>query len=184
MRHAIGSATADPQRIITLKEREAARSAPALTVDGQTPEDIKARFPRLDWHELWADATPEEWLIWPLLPTGRHGALYSYAGVGKSLLVLELAVAVSRGTEMLGFMPGRPRRVLYVDFENDPRGDVRARLQAMSVYPDELGNLDYLSFPALDSLDSAGRRPATAGDYQGVRLGARRHRHRFAGRGR
>ena len=48
----------------------------------------------------------------------------------------------------------RPRRVLYVDFENDPRGDIRARLDAMEIGPDQLTNLCYLSYPSLAKLDT------------------------------
>jgi RecA-family ATPase len=88
------------------------------------------------------------------VPARRLVALYSAPKVGKSLLCLELAVAVSQGERILGWQPERPRRVLYVDFENDPRGDIRARLQAMGHEPDDLANLCYLSFPTLAGLDS------------------------------
>jgi hypothetical protein len=44
--------------------------------------------------------------------------------------------------------------VLYVDFENDPRGDIRTRLEAMDVRPEHLDNLCYLSFPAIAKLDT------------------------------
>src|SRR5665811_1892888 len=49
---------------------------------------------------------------------------------------------------------GRQVRVLYVDFENDPRGDVRSRLQAMDYGPADLEGLDYLSFPSMAGLDT------------------------------
>ena len=68
--------------------------------------------------------------------------------------MLEVAVAISRGTEVLGHTPSRRRRVLYIDFENDPRGDVRTRLQDMGYSPDDLDHLDYLSFPALTDLNT------------------------------
>ena len=47
--------------------------------------------------------------------------------------MLEIAVGIARGTEVLGVTPDRPRNVLYVDFENDPRGDIRSRLEAMDL---------------------------------------------------
>lgn len=115
---------------------------------------VRAAFPRLDWHALWADDSEEEWIIEPLLPARRLVALYSPPKVGKSLLMLELAVAVARGEQVLGTTPDRPRRVLYVDFENDPKGDVRARLRSMGYGPGDLENLSYLSFPTLAALDS------------------------------
>lgn len=129
-----------------LIEPEAAAAAAAA---------IEATYPLVDWMELWADESTEEWIVEPILPARRLVALFSPPKIGKSLLMLELAVAVSRGDEVLGWTPDRPRRVLYVDFENDPRGDVRSRLQAMGRKPEELSDLLYLSFPRLPYLDTA-----------------------------
>jgi hypothetical protein len=115
---------------------------------------IRRLFPRLNWHALWADDQEEEWILYPLVPARRLVALYSPAKLGKSLLTLEVAVGISRGATVLGHTPSKRRRVLYVDFENDPRGDVRERLRAMGYRPNDLDNLDYLSFPTLADLDS------------------------------
>lgn len=138
--------------------------APAVTVlngthapaEEETSDELslQQRFPALDWHELWEEEDEEEWIVEPLLPARRLVALFSPPKVGKSLLMLELAVAVARGEPILGYTPTEPRRVLYVDFENDPRGDVRSRLQAMGRSPDELGDLIYLSYPRLAYLDT------------------------------
>src|SRR5665811_777150 len=93
----------------------------------ETPsERAKRLFPRLDWDALWADDDEEEWIHDPLLPARRSVVIYSAPKVGKSLLMLEMAVAISRGEVFLDYT-GRQVRVLYVDFENDPRGDVRSR---------------------------------------------------------
>lgn len=121
---------------------------------GEEPPSVRERFPALDWHDLWAQEDDEEWIVYPILPARRLVALFSPPKVGKSLLMLELAVAIARGEEVLGHKPKGPRRVLYVDFENDPRGDVRARLKAMGRGPDELGDLVYLSYPRLAYLDT------------------------------
>jgi hypothetical protein len=131
---------------------------PAHTDPEPEPDEadlVRTHLPRLDWHALWADEDAEEWIVEPLIPARRLVALYSAPKVGKSLLMLELAVAIARGTEALGFTLDRKRRVLYVDFENDPRGDIRERLTAMGFGPDDLEGLDYLSFPALAALDTA-----------------------------
>jgi hypothetical protein len=121
----------------------------------ETPaERAKRLFPALDWHALWADDGEEEWIHYPLLPARRSVSIYSAPKVGKSLLMLEFAVAISRGETFLDYTPERRVRVLYVDFENDPRGDVRSRLQAMGYGPDDLDHLDYLSFPTMAGLDS------------------------------
>jgi hypothetical protein len=122
-----------------------------------TPDDIeaiKAKFPRLDWHELWADKTKQEWIHNPLLPARRAVAIYSAPKIGKSLLMLEMAVTMSRGEQFLGHTPSRRYRVLYVDHENDPRGDIRTRLQDMGYGPDDLDHLDYLSFPTMAALNT------------------------------
>jgi hypothetical protein len=132
--------------------------APTVTVLADVevaPSDIRERFPLLDWHELWnSEDEEEEWIIEPLLPARRLVALFSAPKVGKSLLMLEIAARVSQGAEVMGVTPARPYRVLYVDFENDPRGDVRTRLQAMGVKPGTLDNLCYLSYPTMAKLDT------------------------------
>ena len=118
-------------------------------------EAIKAKFPRLDWHELWADQTEQEYIHNPLLPARRLIAIYSAPKIGKSLLMLEMAVTLSRCETFLGHTPNRRCRVLYVDLENDPRGDIRTRLQDMEYGPDDLDHLDYLSFPTIAALNTA-----------------------------
>lgn len=108
----------------------------------------------IDWHKLWADDTEDEWLLEPLIPARRLVALYSAPKVGKSLLMLEIASAIASGRPVLG-QPGQaPRTVLYVDYENDPRGDVRTRLQAIGYTPDDLDRLRYLSYPVIGGLDT------------------------------
>ena len=117
-------------------------------------ELLRKRFTPVDWVKLWADETVDEWIAEPLIPARRLVALFSPPKMGKSLLMLELAVLVSRGMPVLGGKLERAYRVLYVDFENDPRGDVRQRLKAMGYGPHHLDNLFYLSFPQLAYLDT------------------------------
>jgi len=125
-----------------------------LDLDQEATDRAKRLFPALDWHALWADDTEEEWIHDPLLPARRSVTIYSAPKVGKSLLILEFAVAISRAETFLDFTPTKRIRVLYVDFENDPRGDIRTRLQAMGYKPDDLDYLDVLSFPSMAGLDS------------------------------
>lgn len=98
----------------------------------------------LDWHEL-ASRPPEpvDWLVPGIIAAGRGHVLYAATGLGKSLLTLEWCVAMVR----------RGLIVLYVDHENDPRGDVWERLRDMHVEPGELDGLRYLSFPEMGPLD-------------------------------
>jgi hypothetical protein len=116
---------------------------------------IREHFPHLDWTTLWADEQDEEWIIEPLIPARRLIALYSAPKVGKSLLLLEIAAAIATGKGMFGYpATGLPRRVLYVDMENDPRGDTRSRLIDMGYGPEHLDNIVMLSFPTLAFLDT------------------------------
>ena len=115
---------------------------------------VTEHLPRVDWEALWADEAEEDWIVEPLLAARRLVALYSAPKVGKSLLMLEVAAAIANGKGMFGYPGTRPRRTLYVDFENDPRGDVRERLTNMGYGPDDLDNLVLLSFPTLGKLDT------------------------------
>lgn len=141
------------------------RAVPALDDESKAAHPLDERreviaawvaehLPALDWQALWDDDSEDEWILEPLLPARRLVALYSPPKVGKSLLSLEVAAAISCGHEVLGATPERRWRVLYVDFENDPRGDIRPRLQAMGYKPTDLDHLHYLSFPTLAALDS------------------------------
>ena len=116
---------------------------------------VREHLPRLDWSVLWADETEEEWIVEPLLAARRLVALYSAPKVGKSLLMLEISAAVACGRGMFGYpATSGPRRTLYVDFENDPRGDTRARLVDMGYRPEDLDNLVMLSFPNIAAFDT------------------------------
>src|SRR5689334_19382267 len=72
--------------------------------------------PLIDWHDLWTEEAGEDWIVEPVIAERRGVAIYSPAKAGKSLLMLELAAAISRGAPVLGTKIDRPRRVLYVDF--------------------------------------------------------------------
>jgi hypothetical protein len=133
--------------------------APAVVVLPPPELDTARIFgalPKLNWRDLWAaDADDDdEWLVEPLIPAHGLVALYSPPKAGKSLLMLELAVGIATGRDVLGAKVSHPRRVLYVDMENDPKRDIRERLDAMGVGPEDLDNLVYLSFPVLAPLDT------------------------------
>ena len=135
-----------PNPDLSEDEQEAARAAWLA--------NVTEKFPRINWSELWADEREEEWIVEPLLAERRLVALYSAPKVGKSLLMLEMAAAIANGTGMFGYPGSRPRRTLYIDFENDPRGDTKARLIDMGYKPDQLDNLVLLSYPTMAALDS------------------------------
>ena len=115
--------------------------------DQPTPETR-----RIDWDAAWAGSGPLEWLCEPIIPAGRLVALYSPPKVGKSLLTLEIAVAISRGTPILGTRC-KQTPVLYLDYEN-AMDDVVDRLKSMHLEPANVAGLHYESFPTLPPLDS------------------------------
>jgi hypothetical protein len=113
-----------------------------------------ARYTPLDWHALFKKAPTEpEWLLEPVLERGRIVALFAPAKTGKSLITLEWVTALAAGREVFGNPRRAPVRVLYVDLENT-QADIRERLEELGYGPEDLGNLTYLSFPSLPTLDT------------------------------
>lgn len=123
------------------------------SIDGYQDTDPLEAFNVVDWPATWANTTEMEWLLEPLIPAGRLIALYSPPKVGKSLLMLELAVAISKGVPALG-APTRASHVLYIDYENDPQTDIKSRLIDMGYTDHDLSNITYSSFPAIPALDT------------------------------
>ena len=119
-------------------------------------DDPLARFNLIDWPQLKrAEDAPEEWLAEPIIAKGRMTALYSAPKAGKSLLVLEVVAAIALGLPTLGHAAKEPAVVLYVDFENDPRGDIKPRLEDMGHDLDDLaGKLYVATFPSMAWLDT------------------------------
>lgn len=114
--------------------------------------ETEVRFPRADWDQLFNGEAPgEEWILEPLISAGRQITIYSPPKTGKSLLMLEIAAALATGGDVLGCKPKRKYRVLYLDYENNVRGDVRTRLLAMGygTTPGELDHFVHLAFPSL-----------------------------------
>lgn len=124
-----------------------------------TPEEIAklaAQFAhsRVNWPQLWTEEVPEpEWLCEPLIERGRQIAIYSGAKVGKTLLMWEIAAALSSGRSVLGNDAREPINVLYIDRENTKK-DLREKLAKMGYENDPLPNLHYYLFPELAWLDT------------------------------
>ena len=119
-----------------------------------TYSEIKERIGWIDWLMLWADETPERWFIPNLLCEGRGHGCPAPSGIGKSLLWQEVGAGLSAGRSVLGFPAQEPIRVLYLDHENTPKGDIKPRLIAMGYTPADLANFFYLSFPSIESLNT------------------------------
>lgn len=121
------------------------------------PEPEPAAQPMLlDWTEFWqADHVTEDWLIEPLLPTGRAVSIYAPAKTGKSLIVLSAVAAACTGRSVWGLPPQPPVRILYLDYEMTPN-DLRERLELLGYGPDDdLSNLRYALIPSLPPFDTA-----------------------------
>ena len=119
-----------------------------------SPSEIKERTGWIDWLLLWADETPERWFIPNLLCEGRGHGCPAPSGIGKSLLWQEVGAGLSAGRSVLGFPAQEPIRILYLDHENTPKGDIKPRLMAMGYTPTDLANFYYLSFPSIESLNT------------------------------
>lgn len=71
---------------------------------------------------------PRRWLLRDRLPLGVVGVLAAAGGTGKSILVLQLAVAVATGRSFLSIEVAEPGGVLIVAAEDD-RDEVHRRLR-------------------------------------------------------
>ncbi len=109
----------------------------------------------VDWESAFADESEELWLVPGLICDERSHAIYADAGLGKSLVLLEICAALASGKSALGLPPIEPMTVLYFDHENTVKGDVIPRLKNMGYEAKDIGNLVYSSFPEMDPLDTA-----------------------------
>lgn len=109
----------------------------------------------LDWDELYNSDTNDETLVHGLWPLGRHLQIYAARKTGKSLVMLWIAVQISRGFDPFTGESQAPRRVAYYDYEMSAE-DIRDRLMDMGFQVSDLGNLFYDLYPILPPLDTEG----------------------------
>lgn len=133
-----------------LDDRDAAQDYEDLV--SLPDEEFNEKLGVLIWKVLWEHTSTERWLVPGFLCAGRGHMLYAPTGIGKSLILLEIAIRLALGLSVWGMPAQEPIRVLYLDMENSPSGDVRPRLAAMGFEGTECDNLKYLSFPALPPL--------------------------------
>ena len=105
-------------------ERRAARDAPPV---GAEPFDISAASVAV---MLDTDPPPRRWLVQDRLPLGVVALLAAAGGTGKSMAVLQLAVAACTGLPWLGMDVGETGSVLIISAEDD-RDDCHRRLHAV-----------------------------------------------------
>lgn len=79
-----------------------------------------------------ADPSARRWLLRPYLEAGAPTVMFAYGGAGKSILALAMAYTVAAGSpRFVGSTDGKPRPVLYLDWETDAAEHSR-RLRAMA----------------------------------------------------
>jgi len=130
------------------RARYAIQTGTPLT-NGHTPDGML-----INWPEFWGiDHNLADWLIEPVIPSGRSVAIYAPGGTGKSLFALWLAVQAAIGTPALTG-PQAAIDVLYLDFEMT-NADLAERLEDMGYGPaTDLTHLHYALLPSIDPLDS------------------------------
>jgi hypothetical protein len=110
----------------------------------------------LDWEELFAGPPVEEyWLVPGLICSERGHSVYSAAGLGKSLIMREIAACLASGRSVLGHEAREPMPVLYLDYENNAYGDITRSLRDMGFSQTDLRNLHVASFPQFEPMDTS-----------------------------
>lgn len=122
--------------------------------DAMSPEQRSESLGLIDWNLLWADTTVEKWFVPNFICEGRAHSFYAASGLGKSLLMLEVSAYLAKGWGVFGYEAQDPIKVLYIDNENTPKGDIKPRLKSMGFEVADLENLLYLSFPDLSPLNT------------------------------
>lgn len=75
-----------------------------------------------DLHEFLSIVDPpNDWIIEGMLERGDRLILTGFEGLGKSMLVRQIAVAVAAGLHPFSGEPGSAKRVLFIDCENSER---------------------------------------------------------------
>lgn len=85
---------------------------------------------------------PREWLIDEFLPSGVVGVVASRGGVGKSMLLLNLALCVATGNPFLGMETKKTGKVVYLSAEDD-RDEMRRRLFNLASGLEFVDQLDF-----------------------------------------
>lgn len=115
-------------------DRLAARRQPDRNAG--TPTVGSQRLPLVTVEQLCRRPRPK-WLVRGLIPEKALGVIYGEPGSGKTFLVLDLALAVTRGAPWLGLRT-RQGGVVYVACEGALRNRVEAYLSHQEVNPEDL----------------------------------------------
>jgi RecA-family ATPase len=121
----------------------------------------EAVFPldTLDLSTVPTDAVPErKWIVSDLIPDRNVTDISGDGGLGKSLLALQLGIAMTAKCEWIGTLP-KPGVVLYVSCEDDRDEILRRRnavLAGMGLRPKDLDGFYLLDLTSADATELAG----------------------------
>jgi AAA domain/Bifunctional DNA primase/polymerase, N-terminal len=121
-----GSKIAEAAKVRKAKEPPKA-SDPPPQADAKAPQKLiplQSAFP-IEEHRI----PPRDWVVPGLLLKRAMSMLVAPAGSGKSLLTLQMSIAVALGIEWGGWMPRKPEKVLVINAEDD-LDEMRRRLCA------------------------------------------------------
>jgi RecA-family ATPase len=114
-------------------------------------ESILERLSPLDWMN--PPTNTAKTIIPDIVNAGQIVSLVGQGGTGKSLLMLDIAMAMATGQSVLGHPPDEPMSVLYIDMEN-PIGEVFVRRANLGYQDNTLEGLKYYHMPDLPALDT------------------------------
>src|SRR5262249_28265561 len=110
----------------------------------------------LAYVDLAAPLVPREWLVLERIPLHNVTLLSGDGGLGKSLLLMQLAGAVALGGEWIGILPERGG-VLYLSCEEDD-DEIRRRMEDVAAHLGstraemECSGLRFLSLAGKDAI--------------------------------
>lgn len=115
------------------------------------------------------DVEPRRWIVPDLVPDRNVTDLAGDGGLGKSLLALQLGIAMTSGRDWLGSMP-TPGGFLYISCEDERDEIMRRRnavLAGMNLAPHDLA-----AFHLVDLTDAEGTELAMSGQHGVLELTA------------
>ncbi|BBY24133.1 AAA family ATPase [Mycobacterium stomatepiae] len=115
-------------------------------------EAILSKLAPLDW--MRPPSTTTQRLIPEIINAGEIVSVVGQGGTGKSLLMLDIAMALASGQPVLGHPSVDPISVLYIDMEN-PVGEIFARRTSLGYHDHPLEKLSYYHMQDLPALDTA-----------------------------
>lgn len=118
-----------------------------------------------EWLER--DLPPVHYIVKPWLTEGGIALIYAEAGVSKTNVAMDLALAIGDGSPFLDFEVPRARRVLYVDGEMQ-RNLVQGRMRKFHNHTPRLrgfANLAWLNYADVGGIPDLGREDAEGREF-------------------